>query len=92
MDFLYHETRLADVGQILKGGFLDQNDCGVYLSDKPRRGRDARDSVIIAIAADHISQVDLDRWERTRRPNANDYREWCIPASILNLGARNQVD
>lgn len=83
MKFLYHETNRTDAESIVRRGFWDNSEC-IFVSDKPRLGRDARDRGIIAIEAKHLTQEELDNCEMTQA--GNDYREWCISPARLNAG------
>ena len=77
-----------DEGTVLLAGGPDLR-C-VYVADKPILKRDSRDRVTIAIDVGHLSNEELNMWERTQR--GNDYREWCIPAARLNMGVRRRVE
>ena len=91
---LYHETARANLASILKNGVRDDGPqpyapghrYGVYVADVPPRFRSGRDWVRIAIDAD-LSEPQLAPYAynvASWPPHGNTYREWCIPARVLN--------
>lgn len=90
MRTLYHSTSPENAEAIRRDGFLEGEPVlypggvqrhGQFVSDTPipRRSGD----VVLAIEWDG-SQAELEHYDRTRMPNANDYFEWHVPAARLN--------
>ena len=89
---LFHGTHAKNAANILKRGFRDTTRCymmnttvtGVWVSDKILdESESAFCDVVLQIEA-KVSKINLDFYEV--KEAGKPYREWCIPASILNDG------
>jgi hypothetical protein len=93
---LYHRTTEDSADSILQGGFIDGEGSymadsslrGVFLSNRPL----SADEVAGQLGEGAILKVtmattlkDLQRYEL--REERKPYREWCIPADIVNSSA-----
>lgn len=94
---LYHRTTAASAEAILRGGFkdgtghylTDQLHSGVWLSNEPLDCNEgARGDVLLEAALD-MTEDDLAfyEWPEEGKP----YREWLIPAVIVNAKATVRV-
>src|SRR5688572_14838625 len=104
---LYHRTRRDSAEAILREGFRDasgfymttEETTGVWLSDVPLDGSEgAKGDVLLRV---HLS-LDLDalaayEWvededvDETGKSWAKRYREWQVPADLINRHARVEV-
>jgi hypothetical protein len=94
MSRLYHRTSPAIAQLILREGFrdatgrfmTDQEFRGVWLSDRPLGENDgaAGDALLqvdVALADDAIDEYE---WREKGKP----YREWLVPAALINAHAQ----
>jgi hypothetical protein len=91
----YHRTNAAEA--ILRDGFLDKNGLcgaqhagieGVFLSDAPLDCNDgAKGDQLLEIALPSLH--DISDYELIE--DGKPYREWCVPAGILNRYARRRL-
>jgi hypothetical protein len=91
----YHRTNAAEA--ILRDGFLDNNGLcgahhagieGVFLSDVPLDCNDgAKGDQLLEIALPSLH--DISDYELIE--DGKPYREWCVPAEILNRYARTRL-
>jgi len=89
---VYHTTTEASAAEIALSGFRDKTGTfgtelewiGVFVSDKPLDVNEgAKESTVLRITlpvAEH--ELAPYEWVEEGKP----YREWCIPASLLNRG------
>jgi len=94
---LFHGTHAKNAANILKRGFRDTTRCymmnttvtGVWVSDKILdESESAFCDVVLQIEA-KVSKINLDFYEV--KEAGKPYREWCIPASILNKGKISEL-
>jgi len=96
---LYHETAPKNVGSILADGFHDSGPVrtaageiyGVFVADQPPQF--GRGWALIYVDAD-LTDHDLApyAWNTRAWPlHGNRYREWCVPAALLNRCGRPHV-
>lgn len=84
---LFHEAPREDAGAILRDGFSELADAlrpGISVADVPPRL--GRNRVLLEIATD-LSHADLLPYAYNQHqwpPSGNAYREWRIPAELLN--------
>jgi hypothetical protein len=87
---LYHVTSSEKADAIKRDGFrdgvgsymTDTEHCGVWLSDRPLDANEgAWGDTTIAIDLP-LSEADLDQYEWKEK--GKGYREWLIPAAIIN--------
>ena len=87
---VYHRTTLGAAVSILKGGFKDatgtyltsSEHTGVWVSDQPLDiNEGAKGNALLTIST-VFSESDLDAFEWVEDHKA--YREWLIPAQLLN--------
>ena len=88
---LYHETNAQNVQSILTGGFIELGDDvrpGISVADRPPRlGR----GPTIVIHSD-LATVQLEPYAyNVHQWTANGYREWRVPAAVLNTFARTVI-
>jgi hypothetical protein len=87
----YHTTDAAD--EILAGGFADATGSyllvgmeltGVWLADKPLGGNEGAngDQVLRVAFPDRLDLSDFEVIE-----DGKPYREWCVPAALINTHA-----
>jgi hypothetical protein len=92
---LFHVTTVEAAAAILGDGFRDGQGFYMLLVDEPIRGVFLSDHVldgnegvkggtVLAVAVD-LAQ--LDEWELVEEPDDKGYREWCVPATLLNATA-----
>jgi hypothetical protein len=91
----YHRTNAAEA--LLRDGFLDKNGLcgayhagieGVFLSDVPLDCNDgAKGDQLLEIALPSLH--DISDYELIE--DGKPYREWCVPAEILNRYARTRL-
>jgi hypothetical protein len=94
--FLFHTTSLAVARRIVRSGFVDSENwppfVGVWVAD---RILDAGDGVATACGAAvrmDSSGVDLSSYEVITEGKPPDaYREWIVPAALLNALPRQVV-
>ena len=98
---LWHRT--ANTVAILQEGFVaarqrfiteagdDLGIAGVYVSDRPldcnegaARGTDPRRTMLLRVLL-NLSEEKIDKYEI--KDEAGTYREWCLPAAMLNASA-----
>jgi hypothetical protein len=93
---LYHATSHSVAAAIESGGFLDADFYGiahgVFLSDRPL---DAADDVArycdVVFEVDVPANFELEQFEAVEEDRPEEaYREWLIPASILNSWVRRR--
>jgi len=87
----FHRTTADKAASILGDGFRDRKDfygteielCGVWLSDRPLDGNDGAngDTLLIIRFASMPAEFD-EKYELVE--DGKPYREWCVPASIVN--------
>jgi len=96
---LYHETARENIASILAEGFRDGgpepyapgHNYAVYVADKPPRFRSGPSWALLAIDAD-LSETELARYAYNRRAwSVNPYREWRVPAQVLNRFPRREI-
>ena len=96
---LYHETAADNAASIIASGFHDSGPVatasldmyGVFVADQPPSF--GRGWVLLAIETD-LSERDLAPYAynvRVWRPHGNHYREWCVPAQVLNRYPRPRL-
>ncbi|WP_422734014.1 hypothetical protein ACN26Y_29945 [Micromonospora sp. WMMD558] len=90
---LFHATTAEAADAIARGGFRDAEGSymlvgatlrGVFVADEPltvNEGCKGEDLVAIELPA----EVDLGDFELVE--DGKGYREWCVPAGLLNAGA-----
>ncbi len=91
MTTYYHTTDAAD--EILRGGFRDATGSygfatleltGVFLGDRPM-------TINEGAKGDHVLRVeipdDIDLRDFELIEDAKPYREWCVPAALINTHA-----
>lgn len=92
----FHTTAAA--GSILRDGFRDSRSSsfpwiiGVYLSERPLDGNEGATGDEL-LAVDLPDDVPLDKYEIGEDEDGKPYREWCVPAAIVNThGQVHQID
>jgi hypothetical protein len=95
MPILYHRTSAQAAKAILDGGFRDTKRHygfdieveGVWLSDVPfDRGFNPPDVVTLAVTLDDADLVD-----REVITDGGTYREWLVPAALLNAKGNSRI-
>jgi hypothetical protein len=97
---LWHRTASASV--ILTGGWRDGGDAegqraalanpelgtGVYLSNRPLDSNEGAkgDQLLRIVLA--LTEQDIAAYEVIEESGESTYREWCIPAAVLNANGR----
>ena len=98
MAIFYHRTTRRSAEAILRDGFRDVvGKCvadrvlrGVWLEDVPLDCRvGANDSHLLKVALD-LSDEEMDTYECKRK--GCSYREWLVPAAILNDRATVEIE
>lgn len=92
----YHRTKIDDARSIVENGFENSSGyflgnriwTGVWLSSIPLDCDLAREEALLMVKLE-IESKDLSRWEWTAEGKA--YREWLIPASLVNKCATVQA-
>jgi hypothetical protein len=88
----FHRTHARNAANILKAGFRDTTGSygmaatvtGVWVSNKIlAESEDTRGDGVFQIEV-KVSKKDLDFYEV--KEDGKPYREWCIPAELLNKG------
>lgn len=94
---VYHVTDSADA--IARGGFRDGEGSygfvnfrltGVFVSDEPlsvNEGAIGEQVLEVTLADDETALIDYEILE-----DAKPYREWCVPAELLNRGRVRLLD
>jgi hypothetical protein len=85
----YHRTTADAARSILSDGFRDTTGyylterewCGVWLSDEPLDPTEARFGAVLRVTIE-ADDFDLDFYEWAE--DGKEYREWLIPAAIVN--------
>ncbi|HZR84751.1 MAG TPA: hypothetical protein VFD92_26890 [Candidatus Binatia bacterium] len=97
---LFHSTTEASAQRILSSGFVDGEGTygmdlaeplrGVWFSDVPLDGNDfGRLGCTTILAVDVPTEV-VAAWEIVEEGAPKRYREWCIPAELVNARGRVQ--
>jgi hypothetical protein len=88
----FHRTTCQNAEQILREGFRDGR--GTYLTDREWEGIWLWDRPDAAPGADGAllqvtlpSPIDMDQFEWVGESGLAEYREWLVPAALLNTGA-----
>ena len=101
MPTLYHRTTAGAAKAILDSGFRDRrghfglkNEVevelkGVWLSDVPLEGNDFGSADRDTLLAVTLDDQDLVEWEAVEEGGVRSYREWLVPAAVIN--ARGKV-
>jgi hypothetical protein len=93
---VYHVTDCEAAASIEASGFrdstghylTDQEWSGVWVSNRPLNDRSGiPEAVAFEIEIDHAAIADLE-WVEDGR----DYREWLIPARVLNAAPRRRIE
>lgn len=89
----YHRTTDDAAEAILRDGFRDATGTymfvgleltGVFISDEPLDANEGASGDAL-LAVDLPDDVSLDDWEIVEEDDdGNTYREWCVPAKLLN--------
>jgi len=94
---LYHVTDIAGADTVVRDGFRDEEGSfgiasiwllGVFVSDEPLTVYETPD-------ADHLIEVvlpDGTTLEHELPEDGKGYREWCLPAQLLNQWPRRRLD
>lgn len=99
---LYHRTRHANATAILSAGFRDnpryvgERDDGsayilhgVWLADRPIGDQEVGPEGVVLVV--DVPDDLVERYEVVEE-GGDDFREWCIPAAVLNPCARRVLD
>jgi hypothetical protein len=96
---LYHRTTRARAEAIVSAGFVDTagwyglvdestgervRQCGVWLSDVPVDAHEGAEGDTVLRVSLALTDHELAMYELVEAPNAKGYREWCIPAALVN--------
>ncbi len=95
---LFHRTSEASAHEIVGSGFCDNTGTyftgeeftGVWLSNRPEDANEgAAGRALLRVTLD-LSESDLTAYEWVNEGNES-YREWLIPASLINLRAKVEI-
>lgn len=93
----YHRTNATNAREIVESGFRNTSGyfmgnrtwTGVWLSSAPFDSKNNGEDDALLMVKLHIDERDLARWEWTAE--GRSYREWLIPANLVNRCATVQM-
>lgn len=97
MPVLYHHSSRTDAKAILeRKAFQDDPGmhgasalaAGIFLSDRPQFPPQSQSREALLVVSVALSNIELQQWEV--RHEGQTYRQWCIPAVILNANCTIQ--